>query len=109
MAKVKTKSAWCPSLFERRVAEVARRAAEREAACIPWRRLQEAREKYLDWEAFALWVRAVEEAEGRVPLWLTKAINERYRGFLKFVAEENLDHSDGPSFFWRHLERWVNE
>jgi len=52
--------------------------------------LYEAREKYVAWEAFALWVRAIEETEGDFPEWLGKAVEKRCRGFLKFVARTRL-------------------
>lgn len=92
-----------------RVGQVARLTAEREAARIQWPRLQEAREKYVEWEAFVLWVQAIEEAEGEFPHWLAKAVERRCRDFFKFVENYKNDHSDGLPFVWRHLERWINE
>ena len=68
MTQAKTKRIWRPGPLERRVGEVARRTAEHEAARIPWPCLQGAREKYVEWEAFALWVRAIEETEGTFPV-----------------------------------------
>ena len=86
MTQVKTKRTWRPGPLERRVREVARRTAEHEAARIPWPRLQGAREKYVEWEAFALWVRAIEETEGNFPQWLAEVVDKRCRGFSKFVC-----------------------
>ena len=67
MAQAKTKPTWRPSALQRRVGEFARLTAEREAARIPWPQLYEAREKYVEWEAFALWARAIEGTEGDFP------------------------------------------
>jgi hypothetical protein len=105
----KPKRLWRPSELERRVGQAARQTAEEEAARIPWLRLHEAREKYVEWEAFALWVRAIEGAEGDFPEWLARVVDSRCRGFSKFVEKQGPDHSDVPPVFWRHLERWINE
>ena len=86
MAQAKTKPTWRPSTLQRHIGEFARLTAEREAARIPWPQLYEAREKYVEWEAFALWVRAVEDTEGGFPEWLGKAVEKRCLGFLKFVC-----------------------
>ncbi len=51
MTQVKIKRAWHPSRLERQASEIARYDAEREAARIPSPILQEAREKYIAWEA----------------------------------------------------------
>ena len=109
MAQAKTKRMWRPSPLERRVAGGARRTAEREAARIHWQRLYEAGEKYVAWEAFALWVRAIEHTEGDFPGWFAKVVDKRCSCFLKFVGEQKLEHFNGPPFFWRHLERWIND
>ncbi len=109
MAQVKTKRMWHPSRLEQHVSEIGRRAAEREAARIPWQRLYVSREKYVEWEAFALWVRAVEHAEGDLPAWLAKIVDKRCLGFLKFSAEGKSDHPKDVPFFWYHLERWIND
>ena len=109
MGQANTKSMWCPSPLQRRIGHVARRTVGKEAARIPWSRLQEAREKYVEWEAFALWVRAIEETEREFPAWLAKVVSKRCRGFGKIVKNQKLKHSDGQPFFWYHLERWIND
>jgi len=88
---------------------VARRTAEHEAAPIPWSRLRGAREKYVEWEAFALWVRAIEEAEGNFPQWLAEIVDKRCRGFSKFVSEKKLSQSGESPHLWRHLVCCINE
>ena len=109
MVRPKPKRLWRPSELERRVGQTARLTAEKKALRIPWPQLDEAREKYVDWEAFVLWVRAIEHAEGGFPEWLAKIVDKRCWGFSKSVEKRSPDHSDVPPVFWPHLERWVNE
>src|SRR5207245_5545021 len=109
VVRPKPKRLWRPSELERRVGQTARLTAEKEAARIPWPQLHEAREKHVDWEAFVLWVRAIEDAEGIFPEWLGEVVDKRCRGFSKFVERQRPEHSDVPPVFWRHLERWINE
>ncbi len=109
MAHVKTERTWRPSLLQTRVGEGARLTAKREAARIPWPQLHGARKRYVLWEAFALWVRAIEDAEGDFPQWLADVVDKRCRGFSKFVAEKKLEHTSYPPLCWYHLERWINE
>ena len=109
MAQVKTKRTWRPGPVERRVREVARQTAEHEAARIPWSRLQGARKKYIEWEAFALWVRAIEVTEGNFPPWLVEVVNRRCNGFTRFVAEEKVSQSCESPLLWCRLVCWIKE
>lgn len=67
---------------EARVSEMARREADRQARRIPWQRLLEARQPYVEWNAFGLWARTIAEAEGQVPIWLAEVLAERCPGLL---------------------------
>lgn len=109
MVQPKPKRLWRPTQLERSVGQTARLTAEREAARIPWHRLQEAGEKYVGWEAFVLWVRAIEEAEGESPGWLAKVIKKRCPGFLKLLRERKPEHVSELAPLWRHVELWNNE
>jgi hypothetical protein len=71
--------------------------------------LQGAREKYIEWEAFALWIRAIEEAEGKFPQRLDKVVDTHCRGFSKFIAEKNHSRRGDPTPIWCQLARWINE
>jgi hypothetical protein len=71
--------------------------------------LQEARENYVAWEAFTLWVRAIESAEGDSPEWLAAAVEKRCPGFSNFADKYKQEHPDSLPFLWYHLERWINE
>ena len=108
MVQPETKRLWRPSKLETQVAGKARQMAEREAR-VPWPQLQEAREKFVAWEAFAFWVRAIENAAGEFPEFLAEAVEKRCPGFSEFVVKHKQEHPDSPPFFWYHLERWINE
>ena len=109
MVQPKLKPIWHPSELERRVRQRARLIADREAARIPWPRLQEAREEYVEWEAFVLWVRAIEEAEGESPGWLAKVVEKRCQGFSELLTERKSEHVSELARLWRHFELWINE
>ena len=86
MVRPKPKGLWRPSELERRVGQAARLTAEREAARTPWPQLQQARENYVAWEAFALWVRAIEDTEEDFPDWLAETVERRCLGFSDFLV-----------------------
>ncbi len=91
------------SRAEAHVSEMARREADREARRIPWKRLLEARHQYVEWNAFGLWVRAIAETEGEVPLWLAEVLEERCPGLLG--SERRCDVVD-PSPC-RRMSEWI--
>src|SRR6516165_3506213 len=109
MVPPETKRLWRPSRLATRVAGKARQMAEREAARVPWPQLQEAREKFVAWETFAFWVRAIEDAEGDVPQSVARAVEKRCPGFRQFVGEPKDRHNESLPFFWSHLEQWIHE
>src|SRR6516164_7947831 len=109
MVQPATRRLWRPSKLETRVAGKARQMAEREAARVPWPQLQETREKFVAWEAFAFWVRAIEDAEGDIPQSLAPAVAKRCPGFLEFAADRKRHHPDSPPRFWSYLEEWIHE
>jgi hypothetical protein len=67
---------------------LARERADEQARRIPWPRLLEARNQYIDWQEFYLWVRSIVEVEGGIPVWLLPILDERCPGFL--VSEQPL-------------------
>jgi hypothetical protein len=66
-----------------RLQRAARERADDEARRIPWQRLLDARNQYVDWQEFYLWVRSILEVENRMPDWLVKILNDRVPGFLE--------------------------
>jgi len=85
------------------VSEMARREADRHARRIPWRRLLEARQQYVEWNAFSLWARAIAQAEGQVPAWLVRVLKERCRWLLGSDRTSEITHQD-PRLNRRILE-----
>lgn len=65
-----------------RLQNFARQRADEQARQVPWLRLQEARDHYIDWQEFCYWVRSIVESEGDVPGWLSEILRERCPGFL---------------------------
>jgi hypothetical protein len=63
----------------------------------------------VEWEAFVLWVRAIEEAQGEPPGWLAKAAKRRCPGFLKLLTEKKSEHFSDLALLWRHVEVRINE
>ena len=83
--------------------------AESEAARISWPKLLKARELYVKWQAFLLWVRAIEETEGSFPDCLVETIVKRCPGFRQFVEAQNVSGPRNFSSLWSCLEQWINE
>ena len=66
-----------------RLQRAARQRADEEARRIPWQRLHEVRNQYIDWQEFYLWVRSILEVEQRVVDWLAEILQNRCPGFLE--------------------------
>ena len=60
----------------------ARERADNEARRVPWQKLFEARNHYIDWQEFSLWVRSILEVEHRLPASLRDVLDDRCPGFL---------------------------
>jgi hypothetical protein len=65
------------------VERAARERADNEARRVPWQRLFEARNRYLDWQEFYLWVRSILEVEHRLSASLRDVLDDRCPGFLE--------------------------
>jgi len=72
--------------------------ALREALLVPWSRLLDASEAYIEWRSFTLWVRAITETAVDVPAIVRGTLEFRCPGFLP---------SDRSSVDWRALEDWI--
>ena len=60
-----------------RLQRAARERADDQARGIPWQRLYDVRNQYIDWQEFYLWVRSILEVEEEIPDWLTEILNDR--------------------------------
>ena len=86
------------------MSEMARRKADRQTRRIPWQRLLEARQQYVEWNAFSLWAHAIAEAEGCAPAWLVKVLEERCPGLLESERTSEITHQDPP--LYRRILEW---
>jgi hypothetical protein len=87
---------------------VARERAEEQARRIPWQRLLDARNQYLEWQEFCLWVRSTLELEERIPDWLAEILNQRCPRFLQAEKELTPGVAKNRSLPLR-LEDWIDE
>jgi hypothetical protein len=85
----------------------ARARADKEARRIPWQRLFAARNQYMDWQEFYLWVRSILEVEDRIPDWLVTIFNERVPGFLESEKQLTPRAAKGRPLPLR-LEDWID-
>ena len=88
-----------------RLQRAARERADDEARRIPWQRLLHARNEYIDWQEFSLWVRSILEVENRIPDWLITIFNDRVPGFLE--SEKQLTPKGRPLPL--RLEDWIDD
>ena len=91
-----------------RLQHLARERADDEARRIPWQRLYDARNQYVDWQEFYLWVRSVLEVENRVPDWLAEILNDRCPGFLRTEEELTAKAAKNRPLPLRR-EDWIDE
>ena len=91
-----------------RLQRAARERADDEARRIPWQRLLDARNEYIDWQEFYLWVRSILEGENRIPDWLVKILDDRVPGFLESEKQLTPKAAKGRPLPLR-LEDWIDD
>ena len=91
-----------------RLQHFARERAEQEARRVHWQRLFEARNQYIDWQEFSLWVRSIVEVEDCIPDWLAKILADRVLGFLENEKTIAPGAAAGRPFPLR-LEDWIDD
>ena len=79
-----------------RLQRTARERAEDEARRIPWHRLLDARNEYIDWQEFCLWVRSILEVEDRIPDWMVEILDNRCPGFLESIGDLTPKAANSP-------------
>src|SRR6266446_9550616 len=89
--------------LEKRVGHIASQRARRQLMQVPWDRFHRAYEEYIRWQAFALWVRAVVESEGRAHPWLKAILRKRCPGFAAEATRSNK-----PELLGLQLLSWVH-
>ncbi len=91
-----------------RLQRAAHERADDEARRIPWQRLLEARNEYIDWQEFSLWLRSILEVENRIPDWLITILNDRVPGFLEGEKQLTPKAAKGRPLPVR-LEDWIDD
>ncbi len=79
--------------------------ADEQARRIPWQKLHDTRQQYIDWQEFSLWVRAIVETEGKMPEWLGAMVEQRCPGFL----DANSSQTATTRPLALRLEDWIDE
>lgn len=75
----------------------------RQSLRAPWREVAAACVRLLEWRSFALWVRAICDAERMLPNWLADTIENRCPAFLQSRCE-----SIGVDSIWADLGAWID-
>ena len=65
--------------------------------------------RYIEWEAFAFWVRLIAEATPELPDEVSDAIERRCPGFLTDLQSEQPDRVEYSTWLWRRLLAWIEE
>jgi hypothetical protein len=94
---------------ERRIQEAARKRAATQARRVAWPFLLDAQERYLDWQEFYFWVRAIVESEGCIPPFLVPVIEQRCPGFLSRQQQPSSSGSEFPPNWSLSLWDWIDE
>ena len=63
--------------------------------------------EYIEWEAFAFWVRLVVEREPAIPSRVAAVIEQRCPGFLGQLGSKNRGRVDCSTWLWRRLLAWI--
>jgi hypothetical protein len=105
LKKLKTQSLRNPTA---RLQRAARQRAEDEARRIPWQRLLDTQNQYIDWQEFYLWVRSILELEDRIPDWLVEILNARVPGFIETERALTPNAAKTRPLHFR-LEDWIDE
>ena len=60
---------------------------------------------YIEWRAFAYWVRSIVDAEGHVSTTIKASLEDRCPGFLTSARAPQ----EGPAALWLRLISWIDE
>jgi hypothetical protein len=83
-----------------------RAEAERKNVCAE--RLATAITEFIEWRAFAYWVRLVADREGTASVRVQRSLQDRCPGFLEHLASYRQSHPDEKEFLWLQLIDWID-
>lgn len=76
---------------------------------LPDHRFADLVEHYIEWEAFAFWIRAIIESTGEVPTHLVPVLEQRCPGFLDQICGESVGCPEYSTWLWRELLVWIED
>ena len=94
---------------KRALAQKAARLAKQQRQLTTRERLAQAITEYIDWNAFAYWVRLNVEIEGHVSAEVRQLLDERCPGFLDQSPGYESPQLRQPAFLWRNLLSWLHD
>ena len=89
--------------------EKSRQLAEAQLKLVSAERLSATITDYLEWRAFAYWVRLIVETEGCVSCEMVSLLNDRCPGFLKYAEDFRRAHPNEREFLWLRLISWIDD
>jgi hypothetical protein len=97
-----------PGDAERRLGRCSQTLAEHEAQFVQPDQLARAVAEYVDWWAFAFWVRLATGLEGRISETTRGMLDARCPGFLEYANQYREQHRDEREFLWLRLIEWID-
>jgi hypothetical protein len=87
------------------LAKRSQKLAEFQRQSVTPERLAETITDYIEWRAFAYWVRSIVEAEGYVSTTMKASLEARCPGFLTSASASY----EGPASLWLRLISWIDQ
>ena len=87
------------------LAKRSQKLAEFQRQFVTPERLAETITDYIEWRAFAYWVRSIVEAEGYVSTTMKASLEARCPGFLTSASASH----EGPASLWLRLISWIDQ
>ena len=63
--------------------------------------------QYIEWEAFAFWVRSIVESARGLPAHTAGVLEQRCPGFLDQIRGNSASHAEYSTWVWRDLVAWI--
>ena len=93
---------------ETALARKSQKLAESQLPSTDPERLATAVTEYIEWRAFAFWVRLIVEVEGGISAEMKSLLDDRCPGFLDDAASYRRAHPRERDFLWLRLISWLD-
>ena len=91
-----------------KIERAARDRADEQALRVPWQRLWETHNQYVEMQEFYCWARSIIETEDGVPDWLARILERRFPGFIEEQKQSQSNRRNAPPLSVRLLF-WIQE